>query len=332
MKKYTYYTDEKEIEILSDSFKYQTDDIKKEIMKGWFLSNYEDPVHSCPYNGREGGYQFIYGGPYEAYDEIFTEFEEYFNDETLILEVADELNLDCWEWSGHSNDDRWYDEYQESQLYCALDNNPYWTLVNSIDELKQIISLEVKPFQQKTLLKMIFVNLVTLLETYLCDISVSKITENKKLLKQFVSNYNDFKEKKITLSEMYEKYENIEKIAKDILLGINWHRLKTVQGLLKFSFNINVDKKSFGNLCKAVLKRHALVHRNGKIEDGIIEISHSNVEDLISNIIAFVDNIEEQFDLIPRWKKEDCSQDCSEIANCELIPGSKKCEEATSDF
>jgi hypothetical protein len=31
----------------------------------WFLAGYCDPVHGTPYNGREGGFQFIHGGPYD---------------------------------------------------------------------------------------------------------------------------------------------------------------------------------------------------------------------------------------------------------------------------
>ena len=28
---------------------------QKEVMEFWFYSDYEDPVHSCPYNSKEGG-------------------------------------------------------------------------------------------------------------------------------------------------------------------------------------------------------------------------------------------------------------------------------------
>ena len=45
-----------------------------EAIKDWFLSNFEDPAHETPYNGKEGGYQWIWGGPYDAREQI----ENYF--------------------------------------------------------------------------------------------------------------------------------------------------------------------------------------------------------------------------------------------------------------
>jgi hypothetical protein len=42
----------------------------------WFLENFEDPVHSSPYDGREGGYQYIHGGPYDAREIIEIVFGE----------------------------------------------------------------------------------------------------------------------------------------------------------------------------------------------------------------------------------------------------------------
>jgi len=71
-------------------------------IKAWFFSNYEDPAESCPYETREGGYQYIWGGPYDAREEIEGNFGGMVDD-SIIDEVVDELNLISWEWSGASN-------------------------------------------------------------------------------------------------------------------------------------------------------------------------------------------------------------------------------------
>jgi hypothetical protein len=47
---------------------------KIEAMVGWFLTNYEDPANSTPYESAEGGYQYIWGGPYDANIEIGDKF------------------------------------------------------------------------------------------------------------------------------------------------------------------------------------------------------------------------------------------------------------------
>lgn len=59
-------------------------------MVNWFHTNYEDPVNRTPYESREGGYQWIWGGPYDAREEL----SEMFGDivpEQFIEEVAEEL-------------------------------------------------------------------------------------------------------------------------------------------------------------------------------------------------------------------------------------------------
>jgi hypothetical protein len=47
-----------------------------EAMVDWFRENYEDPAQHTPYESAEGGYQYIWGGPYEAREEL----SEYFSD------------------------------------------------------------------------------------------------------------------------------------------------------------------------------------------------------------------------------------------------------------
>jgi hypothetical protein len=47
-----------------------------EAIKDWFLVNFEDPVHSTPYESAEGGYIYIWGGPYETRDIV----EHFFSD------------------------------------------------------------------------------------------------------------------------------------------------------------------------------------------------------------------------------------------------------------
>ncbi|TWC20675.1 MULTISPECIES: PIN domain-containing protein [unclassified Pseudomonas] len=77
-------------------------------VRAWFYSNYEDPAESCPYESREGGYQFIWGGPYDAREEIDREFSDIAS-QSIIDEVVSELEGQCFEWSGCP-------EYQEDQL------------------------------------------------------------------------------------------------------------------------------------------------------------------------------------------------------------------------
>ncbi|WP_315707335.1 MULTISPECIES: ribonuclease E/G [unclassified Bradyrhizobium] len=78
-----------------------------EAIKAWFLSNFEDPAESTPYDSGEGGYQWIWGGPYDAREEI----EGYFGDELpgdIVDQVVADLEGIALEWAPNSN--RIYDE------------------------------------------------------------------------------------------------------------------------------------------------------------------------------------------------------------------------------
>lgn len=57
-------------EIHLSDFKKMSREEQIETMRAWFLESYEDPVERTPYESREGGYIYIWGGPYYAHDEL----------------------------------------------------------------------------------------------------------------------------------------------------------------------------------------------------------------------------------------------------------------------
>ena len=44
------------------------------LMVDWFYERFEDPANRMPYDSREGGYQWIWGGPHDANEELQNEF------------------------------------------------------------------------------------------------------------------------------------------------------------------------------------------------------------------------------------------------------------------
>jgi hypothetical protein len=80
----------------------------------WFFENYEDPVERCPYT--EGDYVFIFGGPYDAREEIEDNCtnapDEAIEAAVTYLENGDHDAMEggfggCWRWSGVVTDG-WY--------------------------------------------------------------------------------------------------------------------------------------------------------------------------------------------------------------------------------
>ena len=71
-----------------------------DLMVTWFLENFEDPDNETPYDGEEGGYLYIWGGPFDAHEIL----EEYF--ETASPQDRDEavniIEEAGYEWAPNS--------------------------------------------------------------------------------------------------------------------------------------------------------------------------------------------------------------------------------------
>jgi len=86
-----YYSDEDtENGITRSQLKRAGRNRQKEYISHWFYRNFEDPTQETPYNSEEGGYLFIWGGPYNAHEELSDEFGALVP-ERRIQEIADEI-------------------------------------------------------------------------------------------------------------------------------------------------------------------------------------------------------------------------------------------------
>ena len=65
-------------------------DRQKEYMRHWFHRNFEDPAQETHYDRSEGGYIYLWGGPYDAHDELYNEFGALIPEER-IQELAREI-------------------------------------------------------------------------------------------------------------------------------------------------------------------------------------------------------------------------------------------------
>jgi hypothetical protein len=70
-----------------------------DAMVRWFFERYEDPANGVLYDGREGGYQYMVGGPYDAEEEL----REVFDDgtkrmERMIVEAVKRIENSGVEW------------------------------------------------------------------------------------------------------------------------------------------------------------------------------------------------------------------------------------------
>src|SRR5215831_15970840 len=95
----------KKPEYLSDADR----ETQLETMRNWFYGHYTDPVENTPYESAEGGYIYIWGGPYDPEDVLQNEFSGDVPDE-VIDELVDELRGITHEWTGNP-DEHAVDDY-----------------------------------------------------------------------------------------------------------------------------------------------------------------------------------------------------------------------------
>jgi len=69
-------------------------------LAAWFCARYSDLAEVCPYESAEGGYQYLWGGPYDAHEVLAATWGDVFTTPVLAA-VAARLERDhrCTAWS-----------------------------------------------------------------------------------------------------------------------------------------------------------------------------------------------------------------------------------------
>ncbi|OWV91017.1 hypothetical protein [Rhizobium sp. R693] len=93
-------------ELTASQFRRLSRARKIQSMVEWFFDNFEDPAEKTPHVSADGGYQYIWGGPYEASEELYSHFGDVASEE-LIQAAVDEVQKDgLFDWAPkHIGDD-----------------------------------------------------------------------------------------------------------------------------------------------------------------------------------------------------------------------------------
>lgn len=140
--------------------------------------------------------------------------------------------------------------------------------------------------------RLLFVNVITALETYLSDAFINTVVPNPALMRRFIESTPEFQSEKVALSDVFKAIEEIEQKAKSYLADVVWHNLQRVKPMYKDTLDIDFPK-DIGAIFRAIIKRHDIVHRNGKTKSGDeISIQQKDVIDLINAVNIFTQHID----------------------------------------
>ena len=177
-----------------------------EAMRRWFHARFEDPSNETPYDGQEGGFQFIWGGPYDPNDEIQERFSS-----VVKYEVMEKLIKELWqevgdEWAPLEHEGPDYDE--ELSFRVVNRDDPLRLLEDRIGQIEDVLDWNNDPRTSELVHQMVHSSLIAALEAFLADTMAFWVRTDKGVLRQFTSKNKDFKDRQLTLDQLFERFEN----------------------------------------------------------------------------------------------------------------------------
>jgi len=168
----------------------------------------------------------------------------------------------------------------------------------SIKNIKKTLKLKLNIDEKRVedfLIRILYANIITAMETYLSDCFIERVINNKKYIPKLLELIPEFSGKEFrNLKKAYDWIENINDNIIDILSGISFHNLAKVIPMYKNILNIEFPQ-DLGDIFKAILNRHDIVHRNGKTKDNEeIFITKQEINNLLEQISGLIKDIELQ--------------------------------------
>lgn len=191
------------------------------------------------------------------------------------------------------------EEYDYDEQYEAITENKDYLqkFKDEIANLQALNSLKIPDEVLKAILhRQLFISVIGTMETFLADAFINLTNDNEEFLKNFIETHPEFKKRKFELREVFEEYAKIKETAKKVMLDTIYHNLPTVSQMFADTFNIEFP--SIKDVYEYVLKRHDLVHRNGKTKEGEAVITDETaINELISKATIFINDIAAKLDI-----------------------------------
>jgi hypothetical protein len=218
----------------------------------------------------------------------------------VIDEVVEELEIECDAWTRTPCRDD-YDDHDELVAEIGTITGFYHNFTDAILDIERLLATEVEDSVALCFRRLLFVNVITALETYLSDAFSSTVLNDPALIRRFIETTPDFKVQKVTYSDIFKAAQEVKKKARTYLFDVVWHHIERIKPMYLNTFGITFPS-DVGEIFRAVLKRHDIVHRNGKTKDGEeIVLGREDVTKLIEVVAAFVQHIDGQ---LARRKEE----------------------------
>lgn len=265
-------------------------EMRREAMRLWFLSRYCDPANDTPYNGAEGGYLYIHGGPYTAEDELYSRFGDICSDDS-IREATEDIEsdgIDEWAPIHHDRDEEYDDRFA---LALEEGSEPLRRLRERLRQSQQVLTLQGSAEAMGLAQKLVFSSVIGALEAFLYEIAYFWIETDEKALRALVAGLPSFREEKISLADLFNRHEGIKDHVKGHLQNLIWHRWDKVAPIFRYALCVRLP--STRDFEAPLLKRHDIVHRSGHDKNGAaVTVTAAEIGDLCLKIEAFAEQLD----------------------------------------
>ena len=171
-----------------------------------------------------------------------------------------------------------------------------------IEKIKRLLNLEVPDDLRSTHNRHLFIGVIGTLELFLSEIISCLVLGEEQFYHNFIENTSY----KISLKDIEEGGQMLDKAIYKVIHNINAHKLKEIKDVFKNVFDVNIPNTS--ELGRYIEKRHDLVHRNGNSVDDrtlrYVDITDKILQDLILVVDTFVDHLMDALVLpIEKWNE-----------------------------
>lgn len=262
-------------------------------LRTWFTDRYCDPAVDTPYNGREGGYLFVHGGPYSPGDELNQRFCDVVADD-VIQDVAHSLVMeigDDWAPIYHEQEEDW--EWDEPDVPGS--DVPLERLKARLQEGDAVMTLTGDPAAQALATQLVYVQTLGALEAFLYETALYWLDQDDERVKNCITLLPTFSQQTISLREIFTEYEGLRAKVREYLYHLVWHRWKDVSPL--YEKGLGVALPSTKDFQDALQARHDIVHRSGTDKEGQpVVISADDVRQLSAKVEAFCKQVAAKFE------------------------------------
>lgn len=268
-------------------------ELQIEAMRRWFYARYEDPANQTPYSSQEGGYMFVFGGPYDPNDVIQERF-----DQCVPYEVMEKLIRDLWTevgdaWAPIEHEGVDYDD--ELSFLVVHRRDPWRFLQGRLAQIDAVLAVQTSDVEAELIQQMTHSSLISALEAYMADTVSYWVQNDTAVLRRFVSRNKDFKSRALTLDQVFDRLDVLEEEIRQYLQDLVWHRLDKIKPMLQSGLDIAVP--DIGELMREVVIRHDIVHRAGRTRDGsVVFVSANDVRRVRDMVAGFAQAIESELE------------------------------------